>query len=486
MKGVSKGRAPFLKNAAIVSIGRLFAKVIGVFYRLPLANLLGGYGMGLYQMAYPLFCLLLTLSSAGIPSALARVIAREESAGRSGRRAADRAFALFFLVGLVAALFMCLVSPLVSDLQGDPALRAPYLALAPSVLLVALISVLRGYFQGKNDMTPTAFSEIVEQLFKACAGLYFARRYAAEPVRAVTGALFAVTLSEAAALAFLLVSYKREKVRADLRRKMPSGEIFSAVLPVMAAAAVLPLSQMADSVLIVRLLGGGSGAISRYGLFAGSALTLAGLPATACGGLSAAAVPLLSAGEGGREKQRERALFSFALTLALSLPCGAGLFAFAPTVVKLLYPSLPAAEGELLVDLLRLLSVSAVALAGVETLAACLTGMGRAKKAAISMLAAVLIKAFLQCLLVPRFSVVGAAIAANGCYLVAFFLDLFYTVRKKRVKRHDHDHRIGSGSGGREQPRDRSDAERGQRTPSERVACVGGELAQGGRLFRNA
>ena len=60
-------RARFLKNAAVISLGGLFAKVIGVFYRIPLANLLGGYGMGLYQMAYPLFCLLLTFSSAGIP-----------------------------------------------------------------------------------------------------------------------------------------------------------------------------------------------------------------------------------------------------------------------------------------------------------------------------------------------------------------------------------------------------------------------------------
>ena len=74
----------FLKDAAIVSLGGLAAKAIGVMYRIPLANLLGGYGEGLYQMAYPLFCLMLTFSSVGIPTVVARAVAAECAAGRGG------------------------------------------------------------------------------------------------------------------------------------------------------------------------------------------------------------------------------------------------------------------------------------------------------------------------------------------------------------------------------------------------------------------
>lgn len=473
-------RARFLKNAAVISLGGLFAKVIGVFYRIPLANLLGGYGMGLYQMAYPLFCLLLTFSSAGIPAALARMVAREEAAGRAGKRSSDGALRLFFCVGLSAAVLMCLIAPGMSRLQGEAALLPAYLALAPSVLLVALLAVLRGYFQGKSDMKPTAFSEIVEQLVKACAGLCLAQRFSSDPVRAVTGALFAVTLSETAALGALWIRYRRERSVPDLRKLRGAGEVFFSVFSVMAAAAILPLSQMADSVTIIRLLGGGKEAIVRYGLFAGSALALAGLPATACSGLSAASVPLLSGGGTDAKEGERRALFSLCATLALALPCAAGLLCFARPIVSLLYPSLDGAERALLIDLLRLLSVSALALAGTETLAACLTGLGRARRAALAMLIAVLIKFFLQCLLVPRFSVLGAAIAANGCYLVAFFLDLFYTVTKKQGRRYDHNHRIGNGKGGREQPRDRSDETRGQSACAERIACLRGEFAGGG------
>ncbi len=167
----------FLKSVAIISLGGFVAKGIGALYRIPLVGLLGGYGMGLYQMAYPLFCVLLTFSSAGIPSAFSRMIAKETAQGVRTSDTVKTALALFALLGLCGAALMCLFAPYMSGMQGDGNLRACYYALAPSVFFVALIAVLRGYFQGKNNMAPTALSEIVEQLVKACAGLIFAYRY---------------------------------------------------------------------------------------------------------------------------------------------------------------------------------------------------------------------------------------------------------------------------------------------------------------------
>lgn len=485
---MKKNFGHFLKNAAVVSLGGLAAKAIGVVYRIPLANMLGGYGAGLYQMAYPLFCLMLTFSSVGIPAVVARAVAAECAAGRSGQSVLRAALKLFALLGLGGAAMLGALALPVSALQGERALAQCYLALAPAVLFVALIAVLRGYWQGRGVMSPTALSEVVEQGVKVGAGLLFAARFPHDPVSAARGALFAVTVSEAVALLFLLL-FPREKERFLRVRRTETGTLLFAALPVMASAVLLPLSQMLDSVLIVRLLARHtSRAVSLYGLFAGSALSLVNLPATLCSGLAAASVPSIAAcfAGGEREKGRERAMTALLLCLGLALPCAVVLFAFAPLAVRLLYPALPAGDAALLVRLLRLSSVSAATLAAVDLLAACLTAMGLAKRAALSMLLAVLVKAGLQLLLVGNasYGILGAAVAANGCYLVAFFLDLFYTVKdkksQKRMGQHDHDHRSRGREGGRDEARARRAREGGPRPRAHGGASVGTEPGGGG------
>ncbi len=435
----------FLKSVAVITVGSLVAKGIGALYRIPLMGILGGYGMGLYHMAYPLFLVLLTFSSAGIPSAFSRMIARERAQGVEDGTTVKTALKLFALLGLLGSVLMCLFAPQMASLQGDEALVSCYFALSPSVFLVALIAVFRGYFQGKNDMSPTAFSEIVEQIFKASAGLLAAYRFRAEPQKAVACALAAVTLSELCALCYLVLRYRGEWRAKRLRVRTARGtEIISSALPVMAAAALLPLSQTVDSIVVVRLLARHTArAVSLYGLFSGGALGLINLPATVCCGLAAASVPAVSScfARGEEEEGRKRAVYALALTLALAIPCALGLYFLAGPAADILYLALSKEDRAVLVSLIRLVAVSAATLAGVETLAASLTGMGKAKYAAFSMLVAVVAKFVLQFLLVgsARFSILGAGIAANACYLIAFSLDLFYTVKKAKAgKIHDH------------------------------------------------
>ncbi len=424
--------AKFIKSAAVMTGGFLIAKAIGAFYRISLTGILGGYGIGLYQMAYPLFLLFLTFSSAGIPSALSRVVAAESAHGRETAGHMKTAIRLFASIGLSGALMMCAVAALMSGLQGDRNLTVCYLALAPSVFFVALVSVLRGYFQGRNDMLPTAFSEVVEQAVKAGFG-FFAVRMTGDPVRGAMLALLGVSLSELVALVYLFSRYKGERKIRTLR-KVNGYSLFRSVLPVMAAAALLPLSRTVDSIVVVRLMARYSErAVSMYGLYTGGVMSLVDLPASLTGGFVAAAIPLVSASasRGDEEGAKKNAALALLFTFAISVPCALGLFAFASPVVRLLYANLSESELNTVVALVRLSSVSAVSLAAVNTLAACLTGMGRAKYAARAMFVAITVKLLLQILLVsdPALSVGGAAIATNACYLVAFFLDSLYTWR---------------------------------------------------------
>ncbi len=422
--------AKFIKSAAVMTAGFLVAKAIGAFYRISLTGILGGYGIGLYQMAYPLFLLFLTFSSAGIPSALSRVVSAESARGRETTGHMKTALRLFALIGLFGALLMCAVAALMSGLQGDENLTVCYLALAPSVFLVALVSVLRGYFQGKNDMGPTAFSEIVEQAVKAGFG-FFAASIAGDPVHGAALALLGVSLSELGALIYLVKRYKGERRIKSLRR-INGYSLFHSVLPVMAAAALLAhprqyRDRAADGALHgarrlpLRSVFGRGHVAHRSARYA--------CGRTRCGGDPARIVERVARRRRGREEER-RARASFHVRALRSLR---RLFAFASPVVRLLYASLSESDLKTVVALVRLSSVSAVSLAAVNTLSACLTGMGRAKCAAKGMLVAVVVKLILQCVLVsnPALSVGGAAIASNVCYLVAFFLDSVYTWKVK-------------------------------------------------------
>ena len=421
-----------------MTVGFVIAKAIGAVYRIALTGILGSYGIGLYQMAYPLFLLFLTFSSAGIPSALSRVVAAESARGRETTGHMKTALRLFALVGLIGTLLMGVTAVFMSGLQQEKNLTACYLALSPSVFLCALVSVLRGYFQGKNNMFPTAVSEVVEQAVKAGFG-FLAAQAVQSPVEGAVLALLGVSLSELVALLFLLQKYRGERKIKSLRR-VRAYSLVHAVLPAMAAASLLPLSRTIDSIVVVRLMARyTTRSVALYGLFTGSVLALVDLPASLTGGLVAAAIPLVSSSDskGDSEGARKNAALALLFTFALSVPCALVLFFFAKPIVYLLYASLPAEDLRTVIALIKLSSVSAVSLSAVNTLAASLTGMGRAKHAASAMLVAILVKFILQWVLVssPALSVGGAAIASNACYLVAFLLDSIYTWRvPKRTK----------------------------------------------------
>lgn len=459
----------FLKGAAIIAAGGFLAKLIGALYRIPLTNLIGGYGMGLYQMVYPFYCLLLTVSATGIPSSIAKMVAEKRAQGVSGKPVLKSAFLLFLAIGALGTLLMMALSPLLSRAQDCADLKNGYIALAPSVLLVSAISVFRGWFQGENNMLPTALSEVTEQLVKVGFGLLFAYLFRSDVKKAVTYILLSVSISETAALILMFVLFKR--VPAPFAGLKDGGRVgMKAVLrlsiPVTLAAALLPLSALLDSVIIVRLLKRYTeDAVTLYGLFSGGAVTIINLPVSVCYGIAAASVPAVSAasapseptdapvpappfsadkkenptGDETAKKSRKRMLFALFVTLAVSVPCALGLFFLAGPAARIIFRALSHEESAVLVKLVKILSVSAVFLSCTQTLSACLTGLGKPKYAAISMGIAVTVKTVLNFALVSqrKISVYGAAIAADVCYLVAFAFDLVYNLivtRRKKLR----------------------------------------------------
>ncbi len=435
----------FLKGAAWIAFGGFVAKLIGALYRIPLTNLIGGRGLGLYQMVYPVYCLLLTLSATGIPSSIAKLTAEKIGKGESDKPLFRTAMKLFLLIGLAGTGLMCLIAPLLSSAQNSREALGGYYTLAPSVLFTSAISVFRGWFQGRNQMFPTAISEIVEQLVKVAFGLVFAYLFRADAARAVVLLLLAVSLSELVALFVMFLLYKRvkrKKPNANEGGRVAMKTILRLSIPVTLSGLLLPLSGILDSVFVPRLLGRyAAEPLTLYGLFAGGAVTVINLPVSVCYGIAAASVPAVARATVARKgagSVKKPIFFSLFVTLAVSIPAAVGLYFFAEPTAKLVFRSLKVEELATLVRLIRLLAVSAVTLSCVQTLSACLTAQGKPQLAALSMLIAVAVKtiSYSFWLKNPKNSVYGLAYATNLCYLVAFLLDFVYNlIVSKGVKR---------------------------------------------------
>ncbi len=428
------GKGAFLKGAAWIAVGGFLAKLIGALYRIPLTNVLGGHGMGLYQLVYPVYCLLLTLSATGIPSSIAKLTAEKTSRGESDLPLLKKALTLFLMIGVAGSILMALTAPFLAKAQGSEEVLGGYYALAPSVLLVSAISVYRGWFQGKNKMLPAAASEVIEQLVKVAFGVFFAYRFQENVAKAVVFLLLSVSISELVALLFMRVLYRRERreEKGNEGGRVAFKHILRLSIPVAFSAILLPSSGLLDSVLVPRLLSAyAEDTVGLYGLFAGGAVTVINLPVSVCYGVAAASIPAVARATAKRgDSPRKRIFFALLVTLAVSAPAAVGLYFFAEPVAKIVFRSLNGEELFTLVALIKAFSVSAVTLSLVQTLSACLTAQGKPQYAALSMLLAIVVKTLLYSawLKNPEISVYGLARATNISSLVAFLLDLIYNL----------------------------------------------------------
>lgn len=446
-KAKKQGKGAFLKGAAWIAVGGFIAKILGAIYRIPLTNVIGSHGIGLYQMVYPVYCLLLTVSATGIPASISKLTAEKLGKGESDRPLFKTAMKLFLIIGLCGTVLMCIIAPFLARAQGAREITAGYFTLAPSVLLVSAISVFRGWFQGRNKMHPTALSEITEQAVKVGVGLLFAYLFRDNVARAVAFLLLAVSISELVALFLMLAFYKGAK--KGIKKTNDGGRVaMKAILrlsiPVTFSSILIPLSGLLDSVLVPRFLGAyASDPVALFGLFSGGAVTVINLPVSICYGIAAASVPAVATvsakavGKRGGRSIRKRIYFSLLVTIAVALPSALGLYFFAEPAAKIIFQSLKGDELVTLVKLIQIFSVSALLLSLVQTLSACLTAQGKPQFAALSMLIAVTVKTALYSwwLRDPNTSVYGMAYATNVCYLIAFLLDLLYNLIVSKRKK---------------------------------------------------
>ena len=433
-----------LKGAIALGLGAFVTKLLGAIYRIPLTNLLGGLGLGLYQMVFPVYSVLLDFSGAGVPSALSKIISSNQKDDKysSAEKYLKISLKFFLVLGLFFSILMIVFSRSLSALQGNGQAYAGYVALAPAVFLVALISCYRGYFQGFMNMKPTAISQIIEQLVKLLVGLALAYLFLPNITLSVAGATLAISISEFFAFLYLFIKHKRFKKNLILNTYVDVSDykgilkkIIKITMPITLIGIMIPLSQVIDSFLIVNILSGyRQDATALYGLLSGVASTVVGLPVSICYGISAVTIPAVSSVQTETEKN-VNALRTLFLTLCVSLASAVFIACFAPFIINLLFRSLVVQEKIIAVKLLRLSSPCVVFLSLLQTSNAVLIGKGKFYKPVISLAIGVVVKVIsnVTLLKITELNIYGGALSVIACYFVATLLN-FIMIFSFKVK----------------------------------------------------
>ena len=252
----------FFGGAAVLAAGILIVKLIGMFYKIPLTNIIGEQGNADFNNAYYIYAVLLTISTAGLPVAVSKLVSEARALGRHNqvRRTFHLSLVLFLTLGLVSFLVMFFRADWLAGLMNDDKAAAGIRALAPAVICVGCLSALRGYSQGHSDMTPTSVSQISEALCKLVVGLalaYWLISAGRPPEVAAAGAITGVTVGTMVALAYMIVHHViRAAGEPRLSRDVPdeAGAILKNILriavPITLSSSMVGIVTVIDSSLV--------------------------------------------------------------------------------------------------------------------------------------------------------------------------------------------------------------------------------------------
>lgn len=425
-----------IKGTFILSLGAFLSKLIGALYRIPLTNVIGGYGLGLYQMVFPVYTVLLDFSGAGIPNALAKIVGSKNKDVRENLayNYLKTSVKLLSIIGIIFSFLMAFLSMPLSKLQGNINAYYGYIALSPSVFLVCIISCFRGYFQGLMRMTPTALSQVVEQVVKLVFGIILSRIFSYNIPLAVAGATFGITLSELVAVILLYVLYRRHKSKClqplvyDKENfKARSKTLIKTVIPITLICLSIPISHVFDSFIVVNTLKTyRQDATALFGFLSGVACTIINLPVSICYSVATVVIPYLS-GEKNKEKQKQKSVSAVLLTLAVALPSAILTYLFSGFIVKILFKRLSISEQQLSISLIKSMSINVLLLSLLQTTNAILIGKNKLYCPIISMWVGIAVKTILSLVLlkIPSLNIYGGVISLIACYFLSCLINLF-------------------------------------------------------------
>ena len=434
----------FFGGAAILAAGILIVKLIGMFYKIPLINIIGEAGAADFNNAYNIYAVLLTVSTAGLPVAVSKLVSEANALDRRNlvRRTFRLALVLFLTLGLISFLVMFFRADALAGMMNDSKAAAGIRALAPAVVCVGCLAALRGYSQGHSNMAPTSVSQIIEALCKLVVGLglaFWLVKQGKDPDVAAAGAITGVTVGTVVALAYMVLDFLLSRGREDTRgtdRPDSAGSILVNILkiavPITLSSSMVGIVTVIDSSLVQGQLQSAldlteQASRTLYGNYSG-ALNIYNLPTSLMAAITASVIPAVSAALARRDRRGAARITGSALriTALLSFPMGVGLFVLGTPIIRLLFPKLNVAVAG---PLLSTLGIATPFVCMVLVCNSVLQAHGFINLPVIVMVLGGIVKIVNNYNLVGAIGIAGAPVGNILCFGLALVLDLVVITR---------------------------------------------------------
>ena len=427
-------------------VSQCMVKVFGLIYKLYLANKegFGDAGNAIYNSGYQIYALLLTISSIGVPNAVAKLVAEAKHNSNKCAEVLKSALVAFCVIGFVGSVGLAVFADFISNkLLNIGEAKKSIIALSPAIFNVCLISVYRGYFNGINKINVTAKSQTIEQILKTAFTIALVEiTYVvslSNTVIMAAAANFATTLATLCSFIYL---YKKNNLKnVKVKYKLKSIiKILSVSIPISLSAILASLNRNIDSVTIVRYLKnfiGENEAKLQYGILSGKVDVLSSVPVSFIIAIATTIIPTISELKAKRNYAsiKNMGKIYILFTILLALPCSFCMIIFSDQILQFLFNS---TSGSLL---LKVSAVSIIFIALEQIVHAILQGLGKVFVPTISLSIGVILKTILNVKLLNLsfntyfFSgIIGACAATVVCHIVAFCISFYIMKKNLKIK----------------------------------------------------
>lgn len=440
----------FMGGAAILASAVAIVKIIGAVYKIPFGNIVGPEGQTYFNVAYNIYNVLLTVSTAGLPLAISKLTSQAHTQGRENqkRKIFSTAIWLFFAMGLLGTLLMYFGAERLAAFMNEPLGYWPIRALAPAVFCVCLLACMRGYTQGQGNMTPTAVSQILEALCKLGLGLglawYFLKLGFGLDI-AAAGAILGVTAGTMLSLLYLVCYLLRRRERR-ISPDVPdsSGTLMRQILaigiPITLSNSAMSIITLVDTKIVLGRLREipdlADAAAELFGQYT-FGMNLINLPPSFVFPVTMSLIPFAAAALTRRDHAEAGRIVSsgFRLVAVLAIPAGVGLSVVGGPALLMLYPSRQAdalAAG----PHMRWLGIACIFMCLMNLTNVILQTYGKEMIPIWTVIAGGVTKVVMNYVLVgnPAINIHGAPISTLCCYLVIVGLNLCFVWKYSKEK----------------------------------------------------
>jgi len=369
----------FIVHGSILAMAGIIVRIIGMLYRIPMVNIIGSEGNGIYGVAFNIYNIMLVLSSYGLPMAVSKLISARFTKRRY--KSAARVFRCSLLVavctGGIAALLVFFGAGFIENViygGGLPGLAIPLRILAPTIFLVAILGVVRGFFQGQSTMIPTAVSQILEQIVNAivsiAAGYGMMKAYASSENVAAYGAAGSTMGTAMGALTAVLFmgflyavytpTFNKLKRKDRHNDNENNGQICKVIIftmiPIILGQTFYQISALIDDVMFSNIMVGRniSANISMdLGNFSSSYSLLIGIPQGVASAMSASMLPSVVASYTERDYDTiyDKITKTLKTNMFIAVPSFVGLFVIGQPIIKLLFSRYNSVQGGMMLKI---------------------------------------------------------------------------------------------------------------------------------------